>query len=64
MYFTALVDYLKTHRLLTDPLLKHVEVATQAEASSQSLRFFIQRFPRLLPSGSDVNMISEQFGRY
>ena len=48
MYFTALVDCLKTHLPLTDPLLKHVEVVdveTQAEVSYQSLRFFIFAFP-------------------
>ena len=66
-YFVALADYLKTHLPLAEPLLQHVEVvdvSTQAEASSQSLRYLLERFPSLLPSGSDANTISQQFGVY
>ena len=66
-YFVALADYLKTHLPLAEPLLQHVEVvdvSTQVEASSQSLRYLVDRFPSLLPSGSDANTISEQFAVY
>ena len=43
-YFIAVMDYLKSHLPLADPLLQHAEVvhvASQAEASDQSLRFFL-----------------------
>ena len=43
-YFIAVLDYLKSRLPLADPLLQHaevVDVASQAEASDQSLRFFL-----------------------
>ena len=66
-YFIAVMDYLKSHLPLADPLLQHaevVDVTAQADALVQSLRFFLLRFPCLLPSGCDINMVLEQFGLY
>ena len=43
-YFIAVLDYLKSRLPLADPLLQHaevVDVASQAEASDQSLGFFL-----------------------
>lgn len=66
-YFVALVDYLKSRLPLGDPLLAHaqvVDVDRQDDASVNSVTFFLARFPSLLPPGSTVNDITEQFSSY
>nr|KAG5703042.1 hypothetical protein BaRGS_016203 [Batillaria attramentaria] len=45
----------------------HAEVADvslQDSASQQSVRYFLKRFPCLLPPGADVNIILDQFAQY
>lgn len=66
-YFIELVDYLKTRLPLSDPLLQHAEVADvdlQDSASLQSIRFFLSRFPCLLPPGADADTVLQQFTEY
>lgn len=66
-YYIQLVDYLKPRLPLDDPVLKHarvVDVCLQDQSSISSLRFFLDRFPCLLPAGATVNMVTEQFAEY
>lgn len=66
-YFLSLTDYLKKWLPLEDPLLRHAEVVDvemQLEAKSDSLRFFFQRFPCLVPEGATTDTIIEQFCAY
>jgi len=66
-YFVSLMDYLKKWLPVEDPVLLHAEVADvdkQVEVKSGSLRFFLQRFPRLVPEGATVDTITEQFSLY
>ena len=66
-YFVELATYLKSRLPLSEPLLQHAEVADvslQDSASQQSLRFFLNRFPCLLPAGADINCVLEQFREY
>lgn len=66
-YFTELVDYLKPRLPLDDPVLKHARVVDtdlQLTSSVNSLRYFLDRFPSLLPPGATVNMVTEQFAEY
>eukprot|EP00745_Piridium_sociabile_P015859 TRINITY_DN23683_c0_g2_i1.p1 TRINITY_DN23683_c0_g2~~TRINITY_DN23683_c0_g2_i1.p1 ORF type:complete len:488 (+),score=133.55 TRINITY_DN23683_c0_g2_i1:473-1936(+) len=66
-YFQELADYLKSRLPLGDPLLAHAEVADvacQDDSSVTSVRYFLTRFPSLLPQGCTVNDITEQFSSY
>ena len=66
-YFLSLADYLKKWLPLAEPLLRHAEIVDldmQLEAKSESLRFFLTRFPCLLPEGATTDLIIEQFTYY
>ena len=66
-YFVSLLDYLKKWLPVNDPLLLHAEVADvglQTESKLTSLKFFLQRYPCLLPEGVTADTVIEQFTTY
>jgi len=67
LYYTTLVDYLKEKLPLKDQLLKHAEVADvnlRASTSSCSLRYFLEKYPCLLPAASSKDQVFEQFSLF
>ena len=66
-FFVELCDYLFKWLPISDPLLQHAEVTDvnlQLESEVQSLRFFIKKFPALLPPGVSIGAVTDQFALY
>ena len=66
-FFVEVTDYLLKWLPISEPLLQHAEVADvtlQVESKFQSLRYFLQKFPCLLPENVSVSDVSEQFSLY
>eukprot|EP00745_Piridium_sociabile_P017086 TRINITY_DN2568_c0_g1_i14.p1 TRINITY_DN2568_c0_g1~~TRINITY_DN2568_c0_g1_i14.p1 ORF type:complete len:672 (-),score=163.69 TRINITY_DN2568_c0_g1_i14:435-2351(-) len=66
-YFQTVCEYLLKKLPLDDPVLLYARVidpAQQLEAKMSDLKFFLNRFPVLLPEGETKDSILEQFCRY
>ncbi|XP_070209689.1 protein FAM200C-like [Littorina saxatilis] len=64
-FFVEVTDYLLKWLPISEPLLQHAEVADvtlQVESKFESLRYFLKKFPCLLPE--TVSDVSEQFSLY
>ena len=66
-YYSAAVKYILLKFPLTDPLLTHATVADMTkrnEAKFTSVKYFIQRFPCILPANCNIDVVEMQFLRY
>lgn len=66
-YFKSVAEYLLTRLPLDSEMLQHAEVADvslQVQSKMESLRWFLKKFPALLPPGTSSGLISEQFAVY
>lgn len=67
LYYIDLCTYLKSRLPLSDEVLAHAEVAdvTKQDSSSlNSLRFFLKRYPCLLPPETTTDTVLNQFNEY
>ena len=66
-YFQAVLDYLLDKLPFQDPILKSavvVDPKEKLEARSSQLEIFMIKFPALIPEGSSLDAVLEQFSAY
>ena len=66
-YFSKAASYIIENFPLQDELLGHaevVDVSKRKESDFSSIRFFVNRFPCLLPTGAKIMDLQMQFLRY
>ena len=67
LFYTTASTYIATKFPLNSPVLEHAQVADLSQQDNiavESLKYFCQRFPRMIPKGSDMDSLQREFCLY